>query len=230
MEPPFYFSFIDFCRNGGSNLDDTRKLLEQTFGFPVELAIDDDGKPPVFAVRLSESGRIRLPGGGFATIPARFGDGEIRLLPLFVHETETPDARLLAYERSHIDQFLRRHGEYTNYREFILEAPDAASPPERKYALLCHVMRRVLINDREAFPLLHPDKEDKTLQALLIYQLAERISWYIGRLELDRQATVAALVPELEKIVAADPFYQTEPAGETVELFRQTMISLTLFL
>jgi hypothetical protein len=229
MELPFYLSFINLCRTGGNNLTDTRMLLENTFGFPLALGIDADGDPPVFVARLSESGRIRHPGGGFATIPARFDDGKIRLLPLFVYETERPDPRLLAYERSHIDQFLRRIGAYADYHEFNLDPPDATSPPERKLALLHHVMRRVLINDLLAFPLLHPDKEGKTLRAMLIYQLAERLSWHIERMEMEREKTVAALIPELEEIIAAEPFYQADKEGETVELFRQTMISLTLF-
>jgi hypothetical protein len=80
-----------------------------------------------------------------------------------------------------------------------------------------------------AFPLLHPDKEGKTLRAMLIYQLAERLSWHIERMEMEREKTVAALIPELEEIIAAEPFYQADKEGETVELFRQTMISLTLF-
>ncbi|MBN2333425.1 MAG: hypothetical protein JXO49_07460 [Deltaproteobacteria bacterium] len=226
MDRFFYEKFIRFCQDNQENLDNMKTLVESTLNTPVCISIASPDGLPIIAVKLLQKGKIRHTAGGFATIPASFDDERIRLLPLFVYETEAIDDRFLSYEACHIEQFLDKKGEYANYKEFFLQAPTSDSPEKQKLEYLRHVCRRVLINEQPAFPLLHPGKEEKTLRSLIVYQLAERISWYCNALEMDREIVINALIPTLEGMVKHDPFYAE---SELVELFQQTMVSLTMF-
>lgn len=226
MDRNFYQQFMDSCQKDQENLTNLKTLVETTLNTPIEIQISKIEEEPVITARLLEKGEIRHAAGGFSTIPAYFDDGRLRLMPLFLYETETIDPRFLAYENSHIQQFLDKKGEYANYKEFFLNAPDANSPEEKKIDYLRHVARRVLINEQLAFPLLHPGKEKKTLRSLIIYQLAERISWYIETLKMDREIVIKELSVTLEGLEKHDPYYTD---FNLAELFEQTMISLTMF-
>jgi len=226
MDRSFYQQFIDSCQEDQENFANLKTLVETTLNTPIEIQISKVEDEPVIAARLLQKGKIRHAAGGFSTIPAYFDDGRLRLMPLFLYETETIDPRFLAYEDSHIQQFLDKKGEYANYKEFFLNAPDAGSPDEKKLAYLRHVVRRVLINEQAAFPLLHPGKEKKTLCSLIVYQLAERISWYIETLKMNREKVISDLSVTLAGIMKNDPYYAD---FNLVELFEQTMISLTMF-
>ncbi len=226
MDRSFYRQFMDSCQKDPENLTNLKTLVETTLNTPIEIKIAEIEDVPVLTARLLQKGKIRHAAGGFSTIPAYFDDGRLRLLPLFLYETKTIDPRFLAYENSHIQQFLDKKGEYANYKEFFLNAPDAGSPEEKKLAYLRHVARRVLINEQDAFPLLHPGKEKKTLCSLIVYQLAERISWYIETLNMDRESVIKELSVTLEGMMKHDPYYAD---FNLVELFEQTMISLTMF-
>lgn len=226
MDRSFYRQFMDSCREDQENFANLKTLVETTLHTPIEIQISKVEEEPVITARLLEKGKIRHAAGGFSTIPAYFDDGRLRLLPLFLYETETIDPRFLAYENSHIQQFLDKKGEYANYKEFFLNAPDTGSPEEKKINYLRHVARRVLINEQEAFPLLHQGKEQKTIRSLIVYQLAERISWYIETLNMDRENVMKELAVTLEGMMKHDPYYAD---FNLVELFEQTMISLTMF-
>jgi hypothetical protein len=226
MDRSFYQQFMDSCQEDRENLSNLKTLVETTLNTPIAIKIAEIEDVPVLTARLLQKGKIRHAAGGFSTIPAYFDDGRLRLLPLFLYETETVDPRFLAYENSHIQQFLDKKGEYANYKEFFLNAPDTGSPEEKKLAYLRHVARRVLINEQDAFPLLHPGKEKKTLCSLIVYQLAERISWYIETLNMDRESVIKELSVTLEGMMKHDPYYAD---FNLVEFFEQTMISLTMF-
>lgn len=226
MDRNFYRQFMDSCQEDQENFANLKTLVETTLNTPIEIQISKGEEEPVITARLLEKGKIRHAAGGFSTIPAYFDDGRLRLLPLFLYETETIDPRFLAYENSHIQQFLDKKGEYANYKEFFLNAPDAGSPEEKKINYLRHVTRRVLINEQEALPLLHEGKEQKTIRSLIVYQLAERISWYIETLKMDRENVIKELSVTLEGMMKHDPYYAD---FNLVELFEQTMISLTMF-
>ncbi|MEA3240309.1 MAG: hypothetical protein U9P37_01805 [Pseudomonadota bacterium] len=226
MDRNFYQQFMDSCQKDQENLTNLKTLVETTLNTPIEIQISKIEEEPVITARLLEKGKIRQAAGGFSTIPAYFDDGRLRLMPLFLYETETIDPRFLAYENSHIQQFLDKKGEYANYKEFFLNAPEANSPEEKKIDYLRHVARRVLINEQLAFPLLHPGKEKKTLRSLIVYQLAERISWYIETLKMDRENVFKELSVTLEGLEKHDPYYTD---FNLAELFEQTMISLTMF-
>ena len=199
-------------------------LVETTLNTPVKIAIAEDNFP-IITGKLEKKHQIRHAAGGFATIPAYFENGRLRLLPLFLYETETIDHRFLAYESSHIRQLLGKEGEYANYKEFFLNTPQANSSSAKKLAYLRHITRRELLNEPQTMPLLHPGAEDKTICSLIVYQLAERITWYIDVLEMNRNKTIDQLIPTLEGIRQHEPYYQN---FDLVELFKQTMISLTI--
>jgi len=226
MDRSFYRQFMDSCQKDHENFANLKTLVETTLKTPIEIQITEVEDVPVLTARLLETGKIRHAAGGFSTIPAYFDDGRLRLMPLFLYETKTIEPRFLAYENSHIQQFLDKKGEYANYKKFFLNAPDAGSPRDKKLAYLRHVTRRVLINEQEAFPLLHPGKEQKTLRSLIVYQLAERISWYIETLKMDREDVVKELSVTLEGLAKHDPYYSD---FNLAEFFEQTMISLTMF-
>jgi len=226
MDRSFYQQFMDSCQEDQENFANLKTLIETTLNTPIKIEITQLEEVPVLTARLLEKGKIRHAAGGFSTIPAYFDDGRLRLLPLFLYETEIIDPRFLAYENAHIQQFLDKKGEYVNYKEFFLNAPDAGSPEEKKLAYLRHVARRVLINEQVAFPLLHPGKEEKTLRSLIVYQLAERISWYIETLKMDRENVIKELSVTMEGMMKHDPYYAD---FNLVELFEQTMIGLTMF-
>jgi hypothetical protein len=226
MDRSFYQQFMDSCQEDRENLSNLKTLVETTLNIPIEIQITKVEEEPVITARLLQKGKIRHASGGFSTIPAYFDDGRLRLMPLFLYETKTIDPRFLAYENSHIQQFLDKKGEYANYKEFFLNAPDAGSPEEKKIDYLRHVTRRVLINEQVAFPLLHPGKEKKTLRSLIVYQLAERISWYIETLEIDREKVIGELSVTLGGLEKHEPYYAD---FNLVELFEQTMISLSVF-
>ncbi len=226
MDRSFYQQFMDSCQKDQENLSNLKTLVETTLNTPIEIQITKVEEEPVITARLLQKGKIRHAAGGFSTIPAYFDDGRLRLMPLFLYETKTIDPRFLAYENSHIQQFLDKKGEYANYKEFFLNAPNAGSPEEKKIDYLRHVARRVLINEQVAFPLLHPGKEKKTLRSLIVYQLAERISWYIETLEIDREKVIGELSITLGGLEKHEPYYAD---FNLVELFEQTMISLTMF-
>ena len=226
MDRTFYQQFINSCREDPENFTNLKTLIETSLNTPIEIQITHEKEAPIITARLLKTGKIRHAAGGFSTIPAYFDDGRLRLMPLFLYETKTIDPRFLAYENSHIQQFLDKKGEYANYKEFFLNAPDAGSSEENKLEYLRHVARRVLINEQAAFPKLHPDKEKKTLCSLIVYQLAERISWYIETLKMDREKVINELSITLKGIMKHDPYYAD---FNLVELFEQTMISLTMF-
>jgi len=226
MDRSFYRQFMDSCQEDQENFANLKTLVETTLNTPIGIQISKVEEEPVITARLLEKGKIRHAAGGFSTIPAYFDDGRLRLLPLFLYETETIDPRFLVYENAHIQQFLDKKGEYANYKEFFLNAPEANSPEEKKLAYLRHVTRRVLINEQVAFPLLHPGKEKKTLRSLIVYQLAERISWYIETLKMDRENVIKELSVTLEGMMKHDPYYAD---FNLIELFEQTMIGLTMF-
>ncbi len=226
MDMDFYRKFVASCQEDAENLGNLQTLVETTLNTPIKVSFEKDGELPILAGQLEKKGKIRHAAGGFATIPAYFDDGRLRLLPLFLYETAAIDPRFLAYESSHIRQFLEKKGEYANYKEHFLNAPQVGSPPDKKLAYLRHVARRVLLNEPEAMPCLHEGKEEKTIRSLIVYQLAERISWYIDTLEMDREKAIAQLTPTLEGIAKHEPYYHD---FALVELFQQTMISLTMF-
>jgi len=106
MDRTFYQQFINSCQEDQENLANLKTLVETTLNAPIDIKITKVEEVSVLTARLLEKGKIRHAAGGFSTIPAYFDDGRLRLMPLFLYETETIDPRFLAYENSHIQQFL----------------------------------------------------------------------------------------------------------------------------
>ena len=121
---------------------------------------------------------------------------------------------------------LDRKGEYEHYKKFFLYAPTASSEYAEKLDYLRHIARRILIHDQTAFFLLHPGKAQDTIRTLVLYQLGERLSWYLEKLEVDQDKAVDDLCLTLDEFAANDPFYQD---FDVSAYFRQTLVALTMF-
>ena len=228
MDRNFYLQFINSCSQDQENLETLQTLIEEHLKSPVELMIrvKGDSGLPIITVRLEKGSRIVHPQGGMATIPAGFGDEEIRLIPIFIYETEEIEGRFLDYEAAHIAALLDREGEYEHYKKYFLKPPLAGATYAEKLDYLRHITRRILIHDQTAFFLLHPDKAKETVRSLVLYQLGERLSWYLDKLELDQEKAVDDLCQTFDEFAANDPFFQD---FDVSSYFRQTLIALTMF-
>ena len=219
---------MNSCAQDQENLETLQTLIESHLKSPIELMIrvkGDDGLP-IITVRLKKGSRLVHPQGGMATIPAAFGDEEIRLIPIFIYETEEIEGRFLDYEAAHITALLDREGEYEHYKKYFLDAPTASAAYEKKLDYLRHIARRILIHDQTAFFLLHPGKAPETVRTLVLYQLGERLSWYLDKLEIDQEKAADDLCHTLDEFAANDPFYQN---FDVSGYFRQTLVALTMF-
>lgn len=228
MDREFYLKFIDACARERDHLKTLQSIIESHLKSPVEIMVrvkEGNDLPLITAHLQKESGLIR-PQGGLATIPAAFEDQKVRLVPVFIHETEKIEERYLDYEAVHIEALLDRAGEYANYRRYFLNPPQAKTSDKEKLDYLKHIARRILTHDQIAFPRLHPGKEKKTIRSLLLYQLGERLAWYIGKLEIDEDQAVAELSRTLDEFAAQDPFYKD---FDVSGYFKQTLVALTLF-
>ena len=228
MNRDFYLQFLTTCSQDQESLETLQTLIEEHLKSPIELLIRVKGAEglPIITAKLKQGRKIVHPQGGMATIPAAFGDDEVRLIPIFVYETEEIEGRFLDYEAAHIAALLDREGEYEHYKKYILKPPVAGSSYEEKLDYLRHIARRILIHDQTAFFLLHPDKAQKTVRTLVLYQLGERLSWYLDKLEIDQEKAVDDLCQTLDEFAANDPFYQD---FDVSSYFRQTLVALTMF-
>ncbi|MEA1924044.1 MAG: hypothetical protein U9N63_15515 [Pseudomonadota bacterium] len=228
MNRDFYLQFLTTCSQDQESLETLQTLIEEHLKSPVELMIRVKGDKglPIITVQLKEGSRIVHPQGGMATIPAAFGDEEIRLIPIFIYETEEIEGRFLDYEAAHIAALLDREGEYEHYKKFFLNAPNAGSEYAEKLDYLRHIARRILIHDQSAFFLLHPGKAQETVRTLVLYQLGERLSWYLEKLEIDQEKAIDDLCLTLDEFAANDPFYKD---FDVSGYFRQTLVALTMF-
>ena len=228
MNRDFYLKFLNTCAQNQENLGTLKTLIEEHMNRPVELMIRVKGETglPIITAQLKEGSHIVHPQGGMATIPASFGDEEIRLVPIFIYETEKLEGRFLDYEAVHITAFIDREGEYEHYKKYFLKPPAANATYEEKLELLQHIARRILIHDQTAFFQLHPDKAKETVRSLVLYQLGERLSWYLDKLEIDQEKAVDDLCLTLDEFAANDPFYQD---FDVSAYFRQTLVALTMF-
>ncbi len=228
MNRDFYLKFLNTCAQNQESLKTLQTLIEEHLKSPVELMIRVKGNDdlPIITVQLKEGSRIVHPQGGMATIPAAFGDEEIRIIPIFIYETEKIEGRFLDYEAAHITALLDREGEYEHYKKYFLNPPSASSTYEEKLDYLQHIARRILIHDQTAFFLLHPDKAQETVRSLVLYQLGERLSWYLDKMEIDQEKAVDDLCLTLDEFAANDPFYKD---FDVSAYFRQTLVALTMF-
>ncbi len=228
MKRDFYLQFLTTCSQDQQSLEALQTLIEEHLKSPVEMMIRVKGNEglPIITARLKEGSRIVHPQGGMATIPASFGDDEVRLIPIFIYETKEIEGRFLDYEAAHIGALLDREGEYENYKKFFLKAPATNADYAEKIEYLRHITRRILIHDQTAFFELHPGKEPETVRTLVLYQLGERISWYLAKLEIDQEKAVDDLCLTLDEFAAKDPFYKD---FDVSGYFRQTLVALTMF-
>ncbi len=228
MNRDFYLQFLTTCSQDQESLETLQTLIESHLKSPVKLMIRVKGSEglPIITVRLEKGSRIVHPQGGMATIPAAFGDEEIRLIPIFVYETEEIEGRFLDYEAAHIAALLDREGDNEHYKEYFLNPPVAESAYEEKLDYLRHIARRILIHDQTAFFLLHPDKAKETVRTLVLYQLGERLSWYLDKLEIDQEKAVDDLCQTLDEFAANDQFYKD---FDVSSYFRQTLVAMTMF-
>ncbi|MBN2808858.1 MAG: hypothetical protein JXR80_05125 [Deltaproteobacteria bacterium] len=228
MDRDFYLQFLNTSAQDQESFATLKTLIEEHLNSPVELLVQIKGENslPIITARLEKGGRIVHPQGGMATIPASFGDDQIRLIPLFIYETEKIEGRFLDYEAAHITALLDREGEYKNYKEYFLNTPNKNSSYTKKLAFLQHITRRILFHDQSAFFLLHPEKAQETVRSLVLYQLGERLSWYLDKLEIEREQAVDDLCLLLDKFAASDPFYKD---FDVSGYFRQTLIALSMF-
>lgn len=228
MDRPFYLKFIETCAQNRQHLENLAQVIEQQLGAKPEIMVrvKENSELPVITAKIAAGSKLVKPQGGLATIPVKFSDDEIRLVPVFIHESESVEARNLDYEMVHITALLDRQGEYADYHRYFLQAPSPESSPADKLAYLKHIARRILIHDQEAFFLLHPGKEKKTVRSLLLYQLGERLAWFMKKLAVDEEATTDELVVFLDDYAASDDFYRDFSVGA---YFRQTLVAMTLF-
>ncbi|MEA3332825.1 MAG: hypothetical protein U9Q58_04440 [Pseudomonadota bacterium] len=228
MNRDFYLQFLNTCSQDQGSLETLQTLIEEHLKSPVELMIRVKGEQglPIITVQLKEGSRIVHPQGGMATIPAAFDDEKIKLIPIFIYETEEIEGRFLDYEAAHIAALLDREGEYEHYKKFLFNAPNASSEYAEKLDYLRHIARRILIHDQTAFFFLHPGKEQETVRTLVLYQLGERLSWYLNKLEIDQEKVVDDLCLTLDEFAANDPFYKD---FDVSGYFRQTLVALTMF-
>ena len=233
MDRKFYLQFLDACARDSESLETLTELIEKHLKTEAEVMVraKEGSDLPIITARLKEESGLVRPEGGMATIPAAFksGDGkqqEIKLIPVFLHESEAIDNRRLDYEAAHIAALLDREGEYADYKEFFFKAPTPKSPYADKLEYLKHIARRILVHDKTAFFILHPGKNEKTVRSLILYQLGERLAWYMGQLEIDTDRATADLGEMLEEYAAGDDFYRDCDIGA---YFRQTLVALSLF-
>ena len=104
MNRDFYLQFLTTCSQDQESLETLQTLIEEQLKSPIELMIRVKGSEglPIITVQLKKGSRIVHPQGGMATIPAAFGDEEIRIIPIFIYETEEIEGRFLDYEAAHI--------------------------------------------------------------------------------------------------------------------------------
>lgn len=228
MNRDFYLQFLNTCSQDQESLETLQTLVEEHLKSQIELMIRVKGSEglPIITVKLKQGRKIVHPQGGMATIPAAFGDDEIRLIPIFVYETDEIEGRFLDYEAVHISALLNREGEYEHYKKYLLKPPVAGSEYAEKLDYLRHIARRILVHDQTAFFLLHPGKAQETVRTLVLYQLGERLSWYIDKLEVDQEKALDDLCVTLDEFAANDPFYQD---FDVSAYFRQTLVALTMF-
>ncbi len=228
MNRDFYLQFMNSCAQDQENLETLQTLIEEHLKSPIEMLIQIKGGDslPIITVRLKKGGQIVHPQGGMATIPAAFGNEKIGLIPIFIYETAEIETRFLDYEAAHISALLDREGEYEHYKKYFLDAPTASAAYEKKLNYLRHIARRILLHDQTAFFFLHPDKAQETVRSLVLYQLGERLSWYLDKLEIDQDKAVDDLCLTLDEFAANDPFYQN---FDVSDYFRQTLVALSMF-
>jgi len=234
MDRQFYLQFLDACARDHESLGTLQEIIEQHLKTPVEVVVrlKEGMELPIITAHLKESHQMVRPQGGMATIPAAFKSGgdsekkEVLLVPVFLHESEEIETRYLDYEAAHITALLDREGEYANYKEFFFQAPTAKSSYRARLEYLEHIARRILLHDKSAFFILHPGKNEKTVRSLILYQLGERLAWYIERLELDREKVVDDLCRMLDEYKEGDDFYRD---FDVSGYFRQTLVALSLF-
>lgn len=229
MDRDYYLKFIDACAMNKQLLETVQELIEGQLKCPVTMMVQGKGgvELPIITARLEKESGIVRPQGGMATIPAAFGENqEIKLIPVFIYETEKIEERYLDYEAAHITALLDRAGEYEHYKKFFLNPPKEEAKYSEKLNYLRHIARRILIHDQTAFFLLHPDKAKETVRSLILYQLGERVAWYLGKIEIDKERAVDDLCKFLDKFAADDPFYQD---FDVSSYFRQTLIAMSFF-
>jgi hypothetical protein len=233
MDRKFYLQFLDACARDQESLETLQELIEKHLETPAEVMVraKEGSDLPIITAKLEEGSGLVRSQGGMATIPAAFksGDGkqqEIKLVPVFLHESAEIDNRFLDYEAVHIAALLDREGEYADYKEFFFKAPTPKSAYADKLAYLKHIARRILVHDRTAFFILHPGKNEKTVRSLILYQLGERLAWYMEQLEIDREQATADLGEMLEAFAAENDFYAD---CDISAYFRQTLVALSLF-
>jgi len=228
MDRDFYLKFLESWAQDQATFTTVKNLIEEHLKSPIEMLVQikESASLPIITVHLEKGGRIVHPQGGMATIPAAFGDDEVKLIPIFIYETEKIEGRFLDYEAAHITALLDRTGEYEHYKKFFLKPPATDTDYAEKLEYLQHIARRILIHDQTAFFELHPGKEPETVRTLVLYQLGERLSWYLDKLEIDQDKAVDDLCLTLDEFAANDPFYQ---GFDVSSYFKQTLVALTMF-
>ncbi len=233
MDRKFYLQFLDACARDRESLETLNELIVKQLETPVEVVVraKEGSDLPIITAHLRQENRLVRPQGGMATIPAAFksGDGkrqEIKLVPVFVHSDAEIEFRYLDYEALHIAALLDRRGEYKNYHHFFFKAPTEKSPYRKKLQYLEHIARRILIHDQEAFFVLHPGKNEATVRSLILYQLGERLSWYMDKLAVDKEKTTNDLCRMLDRFAADNPFYRD---CDLSGFFRQTLAAMSVF-
>ncbi len=229
MDREYYLKFIDACSRDRDRLKSIEDIVEDQLGNPATVQVlgKEEAELPIITAHIEKGSGIVRPHGGMATIPAAFGGQDnIKLIPVFVYETDTVDERYLDYEAAHITAFLDREGEYAQYKKFFLNPPAAKARYAAKLNYLKHVTRRILIHDQTAFFLLHPGKAKETVRSLILYQLGERLAWYLSKIEIDKERAVDDLCKFLDKFAAEDPFYAD---FDVSGYFRQSLIAMSFF-
>ncbi len=229
MDREYYLKFIEACARDQERLESIETIITDQLKSPLSIQVQakEGVDLPIITAHLEKKSGIVRPQGGLATIPAAFGSqNNIKLIPVFIYETENIDGRYLDYEVVHIAAFLDRAGEYAQYKKYFLNPPAAGDKYGAKLDYLRHVARRILIHDQVAFFELHPDKEKETVRSLILYQLGERLSWYLGKIEIDKERAVDDLCEFLDKYAAKDPFYQD---FDVSGYFRQSLIAMSFF-
>ncbi|MCK5680519.1 hypothetical protein KAI46_06885 [bacterium] len=229
MDREFYLKFINACAHDRQHLETVKELIEGQLKKPATVMVQgkSDTDLPIITAHLEQESGIVRPQGGMATIPAAFGDkAEIMLIPVFVYETDKIEERYLDYEAAHITALLDRAGEYAQYKKYFLNPPAPDAKYSEKLDYLKHVARRIMIHDQTAFFLLHPDKAKETVRSLILYQLGERLSWYLDKIEIDKEKAVDNLCEFLDEFAANDPFYKD---FDVSNYFRQSLIAMSFF-
>ena len=229
MDRKFYLQFINACAHDRQLLETVKELIENQLKKPATVMVQGKGDVdlPIITAHLEKESGIVRPQGGMATIPAAFGDqAEVMLIPVFIYETDKIEERYLDYEAAHITALLDREGEYAHYKKFFLNPPAQDAKYSEKLDYLKHVARRILIHDQTAFFHLHPDKAKETVRSLILYQLGERLAWYLGKIEIDKERAVDDLCKFLDKFTADDPFYTD---FDVSGYFRQSLIAMSFF-